>query len=100
MTSIKGSQQGLHQIEVPLFGCYYSDKIKEIYQYNEGVFEAYAPYTPQQGLQPTHLSIVYNHHHLKVIPDDAMRADIKHEGGLLRMTKQIFNVQSGEKPLM
>ena len=71
-TAIKGSQEGLNQIEVPLFEWYYSDKTKEIYQYNEGVYEAYTPYTPQQGLLPTHPSNFYSHHQLKVIPNDVV----------------------------
>ena len=42
-----------------------------------GVFEAYAAYSPQAALKPTHPTVFYTHHHLKVLPPDAVRAEVE-----------------------
>ena len=57
-----------------MYEWYYSHTQKELYQYTDGVFEAHAAYTPQEALQPTHPVQFWTHHHLKVLPDDAVRA--------------------------
>ena len=51
---------------------YYPHTQKELYQYMDGVFEAHAAYTPQEALQPPHPVRFWTHHHLKVLPDDAV----------------------------
>ena len=63
---------GLNRTEVLIFEWYYSEGTTEIYRYDNEVFEAYAPYTPQTALRPNHPTIFYNHHHLKFIPDNAI----------------------------
>ena len=77
--AIKGTRGSLDRVEIPKYEWFYSDTTKEVYRYNEGVFEAHAPYTPQQALRPTNPTRFYKHHHLKVIPDDAVRAEVQVE---------------------
>ena len=84
----KGVRTGLNRIEVPIFEWYYSEETREIYRYDSGVFEAYAPYTPQTALRPTHPTIFYNHHHLKVIPNDAVRAEVERDDDHLRLKRK------------
>lgn len=79
-TAIKGPRRGLDHIEIPKYEWFYSNVTKEIYRYTKGVFEAYAAYSPQPGLQPTNPTKFYSHHHLKVIPEDAVRAEISRDG--------------------
>ena len=50
---------------------------KELYHYDSGVFEAYTAMTPQVGFQPTQPTSFYTQHHLKVLPDDAIRASVE-----------------------
>ena len=81
--AIKGYRRSLDRVEVPLYTWHYSDSAKEIYRYDKGVFEAHAAYTPKAALQPTHPTKFYLHHHLKVPPDDTVRADVNMEDGFL-----------------
>ena len=84
--AIKGYCQGLDRIEVPIFEWYYSDRTKEIYRYVQGVFKAYAAHTPQAALRATNPTRFYLHHHLKVIPDDAVRIDIRMDADYIHIT--------------
>jgi len=84
--AIKGSHRGLDWIEVPRYDWYYSHSTKEVYHFDNGVFEAHAPYTPQIGLQPPSPTIFYSHHHLKVLPNDAVRAEVHPDGDYLALS--------------
>ncbi len=68
--------RSLDRIKVPLYKWHYSPKTKELYRYDQGVFEAYEPLTPQIGLQPTDPTRFYLRLHLKVLPEDALRAKV------------------------
>ena len=87
--TLKGSRQGLDKIEVPIFKWFHSSKTNEIYRYDQGVFEAYAPYTPQPLLHPTNSSLFYTHHHLKALPDDATPASVQKDGPYYRLVKKL-----------
>ena len=50
-------------------------KKTELYHYDKVFFESYAAYSPQLGLKPTNPTKFLTHHHLKVIPEEAVRAD-------------------------
>ena len=80
----KGAWHGLNQIEVPFFEWYYSEERKEFYQYNNGVFEAYAPYTPQTALIQRFFTPIIIKSHLK----DALHADIKRGDAYFRLMKK------------
>ena len=82
--TIKGPRKGLDWIEVPLYEWFYSDKEKELYRYQSGVFEAYAAKRPTPGLIPTNPREFYSHHHLKVLPPDAVRANVSLPEDLVR----------------
>ena len=75
--AIKGYHQGLDRIEVPKYNWFYSHEAKEIYHYDNGVFEAHAAMRPQAGLQPTSPHRFHTHHHLKVLPSDAVIATVQ-----------------------
>ena len=83
--ALKGSRQGLDSVEVPIFRWFHSKKTGEVYKYDSGVFEAYAPYTPQPGLIPTNPTQFFSHHHLKAIPSDATPAHVVRDGQWLRL---------------
>jgi len=50
---------------------------KESYHYDSVIFEVYAAQMPQVDLQPTHPTSFYTHHHLKVLPEDAICASVQ-----------------------
>lgn len=65
----KGSHAGLDYIQIPTAPWYYSAKQKELYHYNNGVFEYHVPsYLKEREF--------IHHHTLKVIPDDAMELEV------------------------
>lgn len=75
--AIKGFNQGLDRIEIPKFKWFYSHEAKEVYHFDRGVFEAYAAKRPQAALQPTNPTQFHTHHHLKVLPNDAVVATVQ-----------------------
>jgi hypothetical protein len=83
---MEGPRQSLDWIEVPTGVWYYSHKNKEIYRYNQGVFEAYSPWTPTRNLIPTSPWKFYKHHHLKVPPDDIVDAQIEEREDFITLT--------------
>ena len=85
-TVIKGAHRSLQEIEVPRFEWFFSRKENELYRYHLGVFEAYSAYSPQAALKPTHPTVFYDHHHLKVLPPDAVRAEVEHRGDRYHLT--------------
>ena len=60
-----------------MYTWFYSARAKELYRYNQGVFEAYAAHALQPGLTPTAPKYFYTHHHLKVPPDNTVCADVE-----------------------
>ena len=48
----------------------------------------YAPYASQTALQSTHPTNFYTHHYLKVIPKDAVRADVERDGAYFHLIEQ------------
>ena len=88
--ALKGSRQCLDRIEVLIFRWFHSTKTTEIlYQYDSGVFEAYAPYMPQPMLHPMNLSLFFSHHHLKALPDDATLASVRKEGQYYHLVQKL-----------
>jgi hypothetical protein len=87
-TVIKGARSSLDRIKVPIFEWFYSPRTTEIYRYDSGVFEAYSPKSCQEGLRPTNPTIFYNHHHLKVLPTDAVRAVVRQHQDHFELVKK------------
>ena len=74
-----GEQVGLDYIKIPKREWIYSRQMTELYQYNEGVFEAY----PQvEGSE----NMFHKQHVLKVIPDDAVMTMVEEGGKGYKMT--------------
>ncbi|KAL7548720.1 hypothetical protein ACHAWF_017511 [Thalassiosira exigua] len=69
---IKGAHAGLEFIKIPTAKWYYSESMDELYHYDKGVFEAHAPNCDTQ----CHF---FQHHVLKVIPDDAREVKVCYE---------------------
>lgn len=69
MAAIKDIQTDLNSIEVPTCEWFYSTWERELYHYNEGVFEAHSA---MEGYD----NFFHKHHHLKVFPPDAMAVEV------------------------
>jgi hypothetical protein len=78
---VKGAHEGLNMIEVPMGEWFYSHSNREIYRYDQGVFECYSPWSPTPNLIPTHPWKFYSHHHLKVPHDDIVHAEVELQDG-------------------
>ena len=85
MNATKGTQQSLDRVEIPKYKWFYSHMTKELYRNASGVFEVYAAKTPQICLQPTHPMSFYTHHHLRVLPEDTIRASVQQTGNEIRL---------------
>ena len=90
-SSVKGPRSGLNRIKIPMdkYKWFYSKTTKEIYKYDQGVFEVHSPYSAQPSLQPTHPTQFYGHHHLKVPPNDITPATVM-EGTTFHELTAIF----------
>ena len=83
--AMKWSRQGLDSVEVPILRWFHSKKTGDLFIYDSGVFESYAPYTSQPGFIPTNPKQFFSHHHLKAIPSDAIQAHVAQDGEWLRL---------------
>ncbi len=84
--AIKGAHRGLDWIEIPKYTWIYSKKTKELYKYDQGVFEAYAAKRVARSLCPTNPTTFYKHHHLKVPLPDACPADVTEHDDYFEIT--------------
>ena len=69
---LKGSGHSLDRIEVPKFEWYYLAVKAELYHHDKGMFESYTAYSSQFGIKPTNPTKLFTHHHLKVLPEEAV----------------------------
>jgi hypothetical protein len=64
---VKGWHGVLDRIQVPSRDWYYSPSLQELLHFTDGVFEAYPPF---------HHELFHPHHTLKILPPDALLADV------------------------
>ena len=72
----KGPHCQIDRIQVPVHDWFHSEKSKEIYHFDKGVWEAYPMKTP---------SLYFSHHTLKVLPEDATPITVQREADGIRI---------------
>ena len=74
----KGSQSSLDHVEVPTHDWYHSSKKKEIYHFDNGIFETH-------GLIQGQINQYHRHHTIKVIPLDSLEVLVSHHPSFIQV---------------